>query len=189
MAYPTDQAVIGELIGAAQLNRWCMQLANEKLAAADADIDFTSIPAHWSHLLIVVSGQTDNVAVQDLRLRFNNDTAANYDMQQVKGTGSTASATERLAQTSIAVGNVPTNGAGLLGQAFIVVLDYASTTLHKSVLATDGFKVGTASGDLFVFARAAWWRATTAINRVTLLSAASNLAAGSRATLYGMGRI
>lgn len=189
MAWPTDQVVVGDLITAAQLNRIALQLANETLTGADADLDFTSIPAHWSHLVLKVSGQNDGAGESNTRLRFNGDTGANYDWQQVQGVAAAASAGESIADSFINIGNTPAATAGYLGQMYVVIFDYASTTLHKGIIAVSGRKQGTASGNLTVRATVGWWRNAAAINRITVSPAAGNLTAGSRATLEGGGRI
>jgi hypothetical protein len=166
------------------------QIADTTLGASAANIDFTSIASTFAHLLVIAYTRADNaVGAQDLLCRFNADTAANYDSQYVRGNAATASAAESFAATSIAVGGAPgtSAGANLFGMSAFIVPHYTNAANNKIISALYLDKTGTATSNLDVRLVLGAWRSNSAINRVTLLSAAGNLVSGSRATLYGLG--
>lgn len=193
MAYPTDQVVTGDLITAAQINRWPVMIADSVLGSAAASFDFTSIPAHWSHLMVVLYGRGDTAATStSLYVRFNNDSGSNYDALGVNvkhsgvvSSGETVAGSQILA-SAIAAANAP---ASAFDCAVMFIPHYAGTTGHKCVTSYGSLKLAASTGNLFQQLGPGWWRSTAAINRVTVLSSAGNFVADSRCSIYGMGRI
>lgn len=192
MAYPTDVVATGDLITAAQINRWGVLLADSTLSSPAATFDFTSIPAHWTHLELVVYSRGDVAATgADLWLRFNGDTAGNYDWQYVAGGAAVAVAAEGLAATKIIVGGMPgsTGPANAFSMTRVDIGHYAGASNQKSLVSQNAMKSSEASGGLAVNAYAGFWRSNAAINQITVLPSSGNFDTGSRASLYGMGRI
>jgi len=161
------------------------------LTGVDADFDFVSIPAGYKHLSLIVQARSDQAATATaVVLRFNGDASAIYDYEQHTGEGATAAAAGSLAQTSLAVGQVAGGNApaGAAGTLELLIPNYAETTLEKNVSAKGGRREAQAvAADMYVAHVFGNWRSTAAINRVQLLPGAGNFAAGSRATLYGLG--
>ncbi|MGH2962310.1 MAG: hypothetical protein ACRDL3_08975 [Solirubrobacterales bacterium] len=168
-------------------------IAETTLASDAASIDFISIAADWSHLMLATMGRSSQAAstLESVNARFNNDGAANYDQQDIRGTGASATATEGLAGTSIAIGQVPAASApaNVFGPTLALIPSYAHATPQKAMVALGGLKWGTTTGTLRFRAAAGFWRSAAAINQITLLLSAGNFAAGTRVTLYGMGGI
>lgn len=189
MAWPTDAVATGELITAAQLNGLPVRIANTTLSGSAANIDFQSIPGHYAHLLLVMYLRTDQaVTSSTIFVRFNNDSAGNYDYQFVQGSAAVASASEAFAGTAAGVAPAPGNSAGanLFDAVTFDVPHYANSANNKAFASTFGSKVGTASGNMTTGGYAGFWRSSAAITRVTILSGVGNLVSGSRATLYGV---
>lgn len=164
-------------------------LADTTLGGAAASIDFTSIPATFAHLMLVVCARSDTAALTtSILVRLNNDSAANYDSQYVLGNGGTASAAETFAGTSVSAGNMPggTAPANLFGQCDISIAHYAGSANNKVLRLSAAVKAGVTTTLLQSALAAGFWRSSAAINRITLIPAAGNFAAGSRATLYGL---
>jgi len=167
-------------------------IAEVTLGAATASISFTAIAADWSHLLVEVDARGDTAAVTtDLYVRLNGDTGANYDTQQFNANAGASNPAESLAQTVIRLGQIPAASApaNLFSHRDIVISSYASTTREKVVTMRGSLKYGTATGNMQMLAHSGFWRSAAAITSVTLLLAAGNFVAGTRATLYGMGGI
>lgn len=164
-------------------------LANSTLSGAAASIDFTSISQSWAHLMIVayLRGDTASTSTAGL-MRFNGDTAANYDYQTQTGRAATAAAAETFAAAYIETGSVPANtaGANLFSVNVIRIPHYAQATNNKSASISAGLKYGTATTNQIVYGIAGFWRSNSAITQVTLLPVAGNFNTGSRATLYGL---
>lgn len=193
--------VTGEVVTAAYMNAEIRDQFNKgvvrplgevTLSGAAASIDFSSIAADWSHLLIVAYAQGDTAALNtNINIRFNGDVGSNYDSQIIRGSGATASAVESLATTVIGIGTIPANTAtaNVFGTAFVLIPYYANSANQKAAVGVAGGKWGTATGTMSTFAFGGFWRSNAAINQVTLLASVGNLVSGSRATLYGLASI
>lgn len=166
-----------------------VMLANSTLSGSAASIDFSSISQSWAHLMLVIYARSDTAAASTTMLmRFNADTAANYDYQQVAGQAATASAAETFAASSIYCGGMPANTAtaNVFGAYVIHIPYYSQGTNNKAATIGASFKQGTATTNMVRHALAGFWRSNSAITQITLLAGAGNLVSGSRATLYGM---
>ena len=152
-----------------------------------ASITFSSIPATYKHLLILLSGQCDNAAEQNLLMRFNGDTGANYHWQLMQGSGATAAASSSASQTAIIPGSVlgsaHTNRAG---SSYIFIPEYTGTTWHKNSLSQGGRIKNDTANDFIFQTFFGHWKSTAAITSITLLPATGNFQIGSIATLYGL---
>lgn len=168
-----------------------VRLADTKLAAPAALIDFTAIPASYAHLMLAVTARTDQaVPASSLGLRFNGDTATNYDGTTLAGNGISASSSEYFgAGTMFGVIAVPgaTSADGrLFGGGSILIPDYANTTAWKNTNGCAASASARTTGGHLVNLNSGLWCSVAAINQVTLLPGAGNFVAGSRATLYGL---
>lgn len=195
MSWPTDQVATGDLITAAQLNRLPILLADTLVAgSAVASVDLTSIPAHWTHLKLIVSGRSSTAALTDyVRFRFNNDSTAIYNWQNLSWINTTVGSGPAVSQTGI-IGLIVAAAsatANVAGGGEVLIANYAATTFHKTL----EHSVASVSADdtatnqqLHLFGGR--WRSTAAINRITLtLNSGANFEIGTRVTLYGMGRL
>lgn len=164
-------------------------LADTTLGVAAASIDFTSIPATFAHLLLVLIGRGDAVLTEvDVLLRFNGDSGANYDDQGVgNNAATTAFAFQDSAATAIKIGSITaaSSTASTPGAIRAEIPQYAGAVFHKVAVAVDG-RFDDTAGTYRVAARAGRWRSAVAANRVTLLPASGNFIIGTRATLYGL---
>lgn len=166
-------------------------LADSTLIGSAASFDFTSIPATFAHLLLVVYARSDTAAVSDSVIaRFNGDTGANYDYQTAAAVATAVTAQEVFAATGVTLaGGMPggTAGANLFGVTDILIPHYANALNNKVAHCRSGWKAGTATTNVQKRDADGYWRSNAAINRVTLVcSSGGNFVAGSRATLYGM---
>jgi hypothetical protein len=140
--------------------------------------------------LVVTYARGDPAALNtNINLQFNGDTAANYDGQNLQGTGAGVTAFEQFAQTSAILGIIPANtaGANLFGVAIGFIPNYAGTTNNKVCLSIASKKTGTVTNAMTNLLVGGFWRSNAAINRITLLPAPGNFVAGTRVSLYGIG--
>jgi hypothetical protein len=180
---------VGDVVTSAEFKKGVGCIYNTTLGVAAASIDVTGINATYAHLRVVLYGRGDTAATEiSVGMRFNGDTAANYDSEYVQGNGGTPQAAQTLADTSIACGLVAAASAtaGVFDGADFVIPAYAGTTGQKVVSGTYTTKRGTAGG-LFAAAFGGWWRSTAAINQITLFPTAGNFVAGTRLSIYAMG--
>lgn len=149
-------------------------------AGGAATVDFTSIPGTYRHLVVEWVAQTENAAAQNLIMRFNNDSGANYSWAQVDVQAGGASAvgpvTEGLAGTLAATGDAhPCIG-------HIRIPYYKGTTWNKVAYGScNGFYSAANRQTL----QQSFWVNTVAITRITF-SAASDIKQGSVFDLYGI---
>jgi hypothetical protein len=159
-------------------------IATTTLGSAQSSIDFTSIPATYTDLVIVFNGQAA-ASTNNLELQFNGDTSNNYSDTYLSANGSSASSgRESSTKASILVannGNPPTSGSAY-SLSIINIFNYTNTTTYKTVLSRSN---NAANG---VDAIVGLWRNTpAAITSIKVfIKSSNNLATGSSATLYGI---
>ena len=149
-----------------------------------------NLPSTYQHALIYVSGRSDvATAGNQVYIRLNGDSAANYDTETVIAAAATNTASESLAQTQAHAGWIPgsTTPAGSVGKTVIELLDYNDTTHHKMMTSRCALTEGTTSGLIFHSVHTTRWRSTAAATSFTLLPPSGNFTAGTRVTVYGMG--
>lgn len=187
--WPTGWAT-GDIETAAEYKKGIGAISDTTLGGSAANVDVTSISATYAHLMVVVYARGDTAAgAIALSMRYNGDSAANYDYQFVRGTAATASAAETFAATAMSVGSIPANtaGANLFSSTIIFIPNYAGAANNKSAVSIVSHKSGTATTNLEVDIFGCHWRSNAAINRITLLPGAGNFVAGTRVTIYAMG--
>jgi hypothetical protein len=159
-------------------------LANLTLSGTDATVTFSSIPATYRDLVVVISTRSDtNAAADNMGLYFNSDTGNNYSTLRMLGTGSTtvsgtAPTSARIAQLTVPAANLSTQ----FGVATVHIMDYSATDKHKTVLVRSN-----TAGDQ-VHAAAGRWASTNAITSVSidLYATSANFVSGSTFALYGI---
>ena len=151
-----------------------------------ASIDFTSIPATYTDLKVVLSTRATGTSVSGW-LYFNNDTAgSSYSDRTLEGSGTAASSGNRTGQARIvAVPLVP--GTDRTANQFcstdIYIPNYLSSNYKSvSIDSTEDNNTTDSYADLV----AGLWANTSAITRVTINISATNFAQYSSATLYGI---
>jgi hypothetical protein len=153
-------------------------------AGGASSIDFTSIPATFTDLVIKLSARSNNGAVTgNLAIQFNGS-ATSFSRKVVRGNGSSASSTGN-ADNYVAdiVGNTAT--ASTFGNWEIYIPNYAGNT-NKSY-SVDTVTENNAT-EAWQYLLAGLWSNTAAITSIKLLdlSASFNFVQYSTAYLYGV---
>jgi len=124
-------------------------------------------------------------------LRFNADSGANYDYQQLLANNATLSglATRATASSLISSIDAASSRASNFSPGIIFVPFYKETNAEKWAIGFSGlFGNVSADADLFVVWRILRWRNTATITSLTLLpSTGPNFVSGSKVNLYGIG--
>jgi len=154
-------------------------LANLTLGATSSSITFSSIPATYQDLEIVLQGSsTDNT---DALLRLNGDTGTTYRYQRFGGNGTAYSSVAGSSQTSARMTDLSAFSSTTTGQLNISILDYSATDKVKTII-SKGDNAGVAT-EGFINR----WTGTAAVTSVTILvSTATTFTVGTTATLYGI---
>jgi hypothetical protein len=181
---------VGDTVPMTEYRKGVGAIFDSTLGSAQASFDLSSIPSSYGALIIALYARGDTAAsATGVNLRFNNDSAANYDFQTVAGSAATASSGETFASTSASIGNMPAATAvgNLFSDVDVVIPHYAGSTNNKVLFSMTARKTSTTTGTMQVSDISAFWRSNAAINRVTILPAAGNFVAGSRCTIYVAG--
>jgi hypothetical protein len=151
-------------------------------AGGAASIDFSSIPATYTDLIVKVSARNDTASIQNLNMKFNGSTSS-LSMKYLDGAGSGTPTSG-----SATVGNIGGNfGTGATANTFsnteVYIPNYAGSNYKSySADAVTETNATTAYMDLC----AGLWSNTAAINQVTVFSQSGNLVQYSTAYLYGV---
>jgi len=159
-----------------------------------ASVDFTSIPATYTHLqirgIVKFSRTTGN---EDLGVRFNSDTGSNYSYHQLIGNGATVSAFAGVTQTFMFAGQTMgswTNAANMFSANVIDILDYADTNKYKTIRTLEG---GDQNGNVApnsdtgsIGLTSGSWRNTNAITSIKLYPTGGTISEYTTYTLYGI---
>ena len=154
-------------------------------AGGASSIDFTSIPATYTDLLLVWSGRSDRSAAQDgQKLQFNGSTSS-YSDRGLTGNGATASSGSN-ATTYIYGGIIPsaTATASTFGNISYYIPNYAGSS-NKSVSMDSVAENNNTTA--YSILEAGLWSNSAAITSIKLSSEnAANYVQYSTAYLYGI---
>lgn len=187
--WPANWAT-GDVLFASEYKKGIGAISDTTLGAPAANVDITSIVATYAHLMVVVYARCDvALASSPINLRFNGDSAANYDTQELQCSGTGVNPSEIFAQTWMIAGHMPANtaGANLFGVSIGFIPHYAGSANNKMCLALSAIKTGVTAASMANTLGGGFWRSNAAVNRITLLPSSGNFVAGTRVTLYGMG--
>jgi hypothetical protein len=154
------------------------------------NVEFTSIPATFTHLQIRGIGRSEDAGAtgDTIRIRVNGDTGSNYSTHALGGDGASAYAAQAAASQTSGYGTaIPRNGqtASSFGGTVIEILDYTNTNKYKTIRNLGGSDVNGSGGNI-IFGSTAWL-STSAITSITLFPAtATDFAQYSQFALYGI---
>jgi hypothetical protein len=152
-----------------------------------ASIDFTSIPADYTDLVLKISSRTNRASAADaLGIRYNSDTTfARYSGKVLQSNGSTPASTSANPANDedlFTSGNSAT--ASTFGNAEIYIPNYAGSNQKSASIDAVG---ETNATNIFMNIAATLYNQTTAISSITLVPITGNLIQQySTATLYGI---
>ena len=149
--------------------------------ATAASIDFSSIPATYTDLLLSYSTRQNSGNAPSLLVKFNNS-SSDFTSIHLQGSGSAVSSGS---SPSNYAGNSDgsSNTASTFANGTMYIPNYAGST-NKSY-SVDDVQENNAT-EAYATLIAGLWSQTTAINQITLYNASNNLVQHSTATLYGI---
>ena len=164
-----------------------------ELTDAAASIAFSSIPAGFRRLILIVEARTDRADEADgVLVQFNSDAGSNYDYIRFyasSATAATVSAARATTSIMIGQGEAASSRASNWAPCEATIYNYAETDREKWVSTGIAGRMGDVSADADIVA--GWqygrWRDTDAITGITILpQVGPNFVAGTKATLYGV---
>ena len=155
------------------------KIASTTLGTAAATIDFTSIPATYTDLRIVLVAIDS--ASGGVRLTYNSDTSALYSNTQLYGFGGTAYSGRETAKTYC---ELSVFGLSTIPQLMeIDIFSYAGSTFKTNLVSYSGDINSSSSGIARVVNL---YRSTNAITSIQLKLSSGSFDAGTSATIYGI---
>ena len=154
--------------------------------AGASSVEFTSIPADYTHLQIRGIARSSRAAFSSdpLLLQVNSDTGSNYSWHSIGGTGSAAYSDKGVTQSSIINYVIANNTVSNVFGVFIIdVLDYANTNKYKTFRNLIGLD-NNGSGEVTL--TSGNWRSTSAITSIKFTAQNGNLQQYSSFALYGV---
>jgi hypothetical protein len=161
-------------------------IATVTAGSAVANIQFTSIPATYTHLQIRgISRFTAASTETNILLEFNNDASAIYADHLLLGTGTTTASGNDINVTASFINTSP--AASIASNIFAVnvfdILDYANTNKFKTTKNLTGWD---SNGDGYVGLWSGLYRSTNAITSIKLTPRIGNFVQYSSFALYGV---
>ena len=179
---------LGILASAGGVNAAYELISTTVLGSTSAQVDFSvsSYSATYKHLQIrAVARCTAAAAYVDSRIRFNNDTGANYSFHEIYGYGTGIASGNGVSQTNIAAAYFAgaNSTANNYGTMIMDLLDVYSTSKNKTTRSFSGITEGASS---LIDIRSGAWLSTASATTVSILPTSGSFAAGSRFSLYGI---
>jgi hypothetical protein len=158
-----------------------------------ANIEFTSIPATYSHLQIrgIVKSNDTTDDRQPVRAIFNSDTGNNFSRHLLFGNGSSATSDDGTSTTARLGASVISNFSSYTSMftAYVIdILDYADTNKYTTVKVLGGFNTNDATASNFsqIALGSFAWLNTAAITSIKLQPFTNNFVQYSQFALYGI---
>jgi hypothetical protein len=163
-------------------------IATTTLSTATASITFSSIPATYTHLQIRGIFRSDYAGLTDnLLMRFNSDTGANYVEHILRGDGASPGVYADPNSNTIFTtldGAGATANANVFAASVMDILDYANTNKYKVMRHLSGRDN---NGDGGVSFSSGMWQNTAALTTILLYPRyGTNFTAYSQFALYGI---
>ena len=148
-------------------------LATTTLGASASSVTFSSIPAGYRDLVLVIGGALSVGDVVYYALN-GDETAANYSYVRMYGDGSSTASSAATGVRSII--NMYTNR----GSHVIQIMDAGASDKHKTVISRSS------TADVLVMAFASRWANTNAVTSIKIQPASGLLVSTTTLSLYGI---
>ena len=165
-------------------------ISSNVLSSSAASVTFSSIPATYTDLVLLVSGRFD-ISNNGGRLRFNGDSSALYSWTRIVGTGAAAESNNNATYGSpydtfiyFSPINTSTQTSNTFSTNEMYIPNYTiSQNRQVSLIGANENN----SSSAFIVAEAGLYRSTTAISSIALTSdGGGNWVSGSSFYLYGI---
>lgn len=166
------------------------KIFDSTLGGTAASFDINPLSTSYAHLLIELYLRGDTAAANaNVYMRFNNDSAGNYEYERFTVNNATVTGAGNTAQGQIQIGSCPANTApaNCFSAIAVHVPHYAGGSNQKSGHSQGVWRNATGAGGLVMEHSGFFWLSTAQISRVTILPQTGNFVADSRCTVYGMG--
>jgi hypothetical protein len=160
-------------------------IATYTVGTAQATISFTSIPSTYSHLQLRIFSKNTSDSYS-IRAQYNGDTASNYSLHGLYGTGSVAGSFGYANQTNGEIGMSADTTANVFAASVVDILDYANTNKNTTIRTLQGYE---ANGSGHVRLNSGLWTKTPreAVNAIRIYpDGGASFIVNSHFALYGI---
>ena len=155
-------------------------LANITLGSSASSVTFSSIPATYRDLVLVVDGAMASAGA--FSLRINSDSGTNYPQMMMRAEASSTSSSDP-SSGQLFYGSWSTVETSQRYQGVWNIMDYSATDKHKTVLLRCFYRTASTTSSE---AHAGRWANTAAITSLQVLSGTGSFAATTAISLYGI---
>jgi hypothetical protein len=149
------------------------KIATTTLGSATNTVTFNSISGSYTDLILVINGTLTGSAVK--YINFNGDSAANYSITTLIGTG-TSAVSSRYGEPYLDVYNSAANPF----MNVVKIMNYSNTTTYKTFFARQDAPSTTIEQIVGL------WRSTSAITSLSIYTTSNQFSTGSTFTIYGI---
>jgi hypothetical protein len=153
-------------------------LATVTLGSSASSVTFSSIPATYRDLILIVRRTTTTAA--NIVWRVNNDSGNNYNRVIMLGSTSAGVASASNSNVSSLFLDNGASDTTIPVLHIVQFMDYSATDKHKTVLTRE------TTTDASTSAIASRWASTPAITSISMAASTGSLAIGSTFNLYGI---
>jgi hypothetical protein len=150
-------------------------LATVTLGSAISSVTFSSIPATYRDLIVVINGTI--VSSSDIFYRLNADSGANYSNVWMFGSSTTNGSSRN---TGVNQGVTHYADSGSRFTSTFVIMDYSATDKHKTAISRGNSTTGLS------ISYASRWANTAAVTSLICGALGTNLSSGTTISLYGI---
>jgi hypothetical protein len=150
-------------------------LATVTLGSTATSVTFSSIPATYRDLILVVNGKSGTGTETFLALRPNNDSG---NARRVFMFSDGSSVSSGAFTDALFIATLPTSGSNNI-TSITNIMDYSATDKHKTMLMR-------ASTAVNISAQSLRWASTSAITSIVLAVTTQSIGAGTTLSLYGI---
>ena len=156
-------------------------ISSNTLGSAAASVTFSSIPATYTDLKLVIVCQGS--LGSDNNITFNSDTATNYSITRLWSYDAVTPASNRATNQSY-ISDANEGMATSPNWSFYTydIFSYAGSTYKTCLINANEDKNGSGAVAVCV----GLWRSTSAISTITITNSAGNYQIGTTATIYGI---
>jgi hypothetical protein len=154
-------------------------LANTTLSSTATSITFSSIPANYQDLIVIMSIKL--TAGAETKVQFNSSTA-NYSMAQAAFTGSSNFSNGGVGNSWAWITPNSFTSTGEFDNCIMHIMDYSTTNKHKGYVS----RYNSLSTNNYSNMIAGRWSETQAISSLTIYVSSNSFTSGSTFAIYGV---
>jgi hypothetical protein len=154
-------------------------LATVTLGTATSSVTFSSIPATYRDLILVMDSLNSS-GIEQLKLTLNSDTGSNYPYVSMRGNGSSALSSSSSANPFALLDESAFANATNRHIHNVSIMDYSATDKHKTLLSRAN------NAAIATDAIAIRWASTSAVTSINIFYQLGNINSGSTFNLYGV---